>query len=169
MTIFETDRLLVRRINPVDIKALLEIYNNAENMRYISSGKSQWTHAELTEKYGQNNKDNQRGIGIFALVLKSKQTVIGEAGLFNSFNNPKKLELGYIIDSTYWNKGLGQEICKGLINYAFFTLRINTLIARMYTENNASINLAEKCGMIKIDEGNAKNGKSYLVYCITNP
>ncbi len=164
MTVFETERLIIKQICPEDIKDLLQIYNKVENMRFISKGKHQWTRAELTEKLSQSNKDYHSGIGIFALILKSEQTLIGEAGLFNSFGNLKKLELGYIIDSKYWNKGLGKEVCNGLIHYAFDKLQAEELIARMYAENTASVKLSEKCGMIKTDSGTTTDERAFLVY-----
>ncbi len=137
-------------------------------MRFISNGKHQWTHTELTKKYRQFSKDYPLGIGIFTLVLKSDNSVIGEAGLFNTFDNLHKLELGYIIDSGHWKKGLGKEACSGLIKYAFQTLNTQTLVARMYANNIGSVALSEKCGMAKTDSGHTDAGKEYFVYSIDN-
>ncbi|MBS2213599.1 GNAT family N-acetyltransferase [Carboxylicivirga mesophila] len=168
MILFETPRLIARHITQADIYELLPIYNKEANMRYISSGKHQWTHTELTNKYRQVNQNYHLGIGIFALILKSDDSVIGEAGLFNSFDNLQRLEMGYIIDSSHWEKGLGKEVCCGLIQYAFQTLNTQTLIARMYTDNKASVALSEKCGMAKTESGHTDDGKEYLVFSINN-
>ncbi|MBR8537791.1 GNAT family N-acetyltransferase [Carboxylicivirga sediminis] len=168
MIIFETSRLIARHITQADMHELLTIYNKEANMRFISSGKHQWTHTELTKKYRQSNQNNHPGIGIFALVLKSDNSVIGEAGLFNSFDNLHQLELGYIIDSGHWKKGLGKEVCSGLIQYAFQTLNTQTLIARMYANNKSSVALSEKCGMAKTNSGHTDDGKEYFVYSIDN-
>ena len=108
--------------------------------------------------------NNSDGIGIFIVELKIDKKIIGEASLFNSFDNLKKLELGYIIDSKYWKKGLGKELCLALIKYAKQNLKVEKLIARMYAHNFASVNLSTKCGMKKIEEGMTEDNKQYLVF-----
>ncbi len=164
MTIFETNRLLVRHPEGKDFRDLLRIYNRAENMRYISDGKHNWTIEELCGKIELANNDSESGIGIFIVKQKGTGKVIGEAGLFNSFQDYKKLELGYIIDIAYWGKGYGKEICSGLVNFCFKQLNTETLIARMYAKNIASVTLSEKCGMRRIEEGLAENGEKFLVF-----
>jgi len=164
MVITETDRLIIRRITKNDISELLKIYNKSENMNFISNGKSTWTKAELSEKYNKVNSSNLLRDEIFAIELKKDNKIIGEAGLFNSFDCYSKLELGYIIDSTFWKKGFGKETCYGLIKYAFINLKSETLIARMYAENISSVILSEKCGMKRIKTGIAENGKQFYIY-----
>ena len=164
MTIFETERLIIRKVKSEDVGELLEIYCKPENMCFISSGKYNWTKEELFEKYTKTNKDYEFGFGIFVVEQKGTGKIIGEAGLFNSFKDQKKLELGYIIDSTYWRNGLGKETCNGLIDYAFLKLNVRALIARMYAKNNSSVRLSEKCGMTRIEDGTAENGERFFVY-----
>lgn len=166
MTITETERLIIRHINPKDLYVLLKIYNKQENMQFISSGKCSWTMDELSEKYSKTNNNYNSGYGIYVVELKETGEVIGETGLFNSFNDTDKLELGYIIDSLYWGKGFGRECCTALIDYAFQKLNVNTLIARMYAKNESSVILSEKCGMKRVEEGVTEKGKSYYVYVI---
>lgn len=168
MNIIKTERLIFRHISTKDIDTLLNIYRKPENMRFISNGKSDWTIKELSEKYLRVNKDYDLGIGIFVLEHNETGDIIGEAGLFNSFNDLNKLELGYIIDTKHTNKGFGTETCKALIDYAFKHLKTKSLIARMYANNYPSIKLSEKCGMTKYEQGIADNGANYLSYKISN-
>lgn len=145
-----TKNLLIREIIPSDINALLSVYSKEENMKYISNGKYDWTLEELKGKYEKVNTDGySQGYGIFAVVADGK--IIGEAGLFNSFENKKILELGYIIDEKYWNKGYGTEICSGLLNYGFNVLGVEKVVARMYPENTGSIRICEKLKFRKVD------------------
>lgn len=135
---------------PSDINVLLSVYSKEENMKYISNGKYDWTVEELKGKYEKVNTDGYpHGYGIFAVA--ADEDVIGEAGLFNSFGNKKILELGYIIDEKYWNKGYGTEICSGLLNYGFNVLGVEKVVARMYPENTGSIRICEKLDFIKVD------------------
>ncbi len=145
-----TKSLLIREIMPSDINALLSVYSKEENMKYISNGKYDWTIEELKGKYQKVNTDGyKQGYGIFSVVADGD--IIGEAGLFNSFGNKKILELGYILDNNYWNRGYGTEICSGLLDYGFNILGADKIIARMYPENIGSISICEKLNFIKVD------------------
>jgi len=166
---FETERLLIRGIEKEDLESLLKVYNKKENMKYVSDGTYKWTFKRLAEKYDRQNKNYASGFGIFAVEKKNSGEIIGEAGLFDSFEKQSILELGYIIDSKHWGNGYGYEICMGLINYCFNDLRINSVIARMYSKNIASVKLSESCGMKRINEGLTEKNEEYFEYRILNP
>ncbi|MDH6357108.1 GNAT family N-acetyltransferase [Parabacteroides sp. PF5-9] len=164
MISIETPRLFLREINEDDLPHLLAIYTQKENMRYVSNGKYNWTLEELREKYNRINKEYCEQIGIFVVVLKENGTLIGEGGLFNSFDDNSILELGYIIDTVYWNQGFGSEICRGLIHYSFNRLKTRKVVARMYADNLASVRLCEKMGMTKVESGQTEEGHIYYRY-----
>lgn len=163
----ETERLVIRNIGDQDLDPLLKIYTNSKNMRYVSDGRYDWTRDQLYAKYQDNNQNYKNGFGIFAVQLKNSGDVIGEAGFFNSFCDLKTLEIGYIVDSKFWNNGYGYEICKALIKYGFEVLELKEIVSRMYAENLASVRLSEKCGMILINKGITEDEEEYLVYSIT--
>jgi len=165
---FKTKRLLARDVEEKDYIFLLSIYSQKENMKYISSGKYDWTLTELKEKYQIANKDYSTGIGIFIVQMKDSGIIIGEAGLFNSFNDPLILELGYIIDSDFWRQGFGSEICSGLIKYAFNTLGAHKVVARMYADNIGSVRLSEKLGMQRTESGETQTGAIFYRYELEN-
>ena len=164
---FQTDRLIIRDIQAEDMDFLLEIYRRKENMKFISDGRCDWTKEQLTEKYEKCNVNYSSGFGVFTVYLKDTNTVIGEAGLFDSFGDTNKLELGTILDKTYWGQGFGKEICNGLIQYCFNALRISTVISRMYAENDRSVKLSEKCGMKRVNTGETTEGRTFYEYEIS--
>jgi Acetyltransferases, including N-acetylases of ribosomal proteins len=166
---FKTPRLIVRDIEIHDLDTLLGFYTQKVNMRFISDGKYDWTLSELEDKYKNTNKNYSLGYGAFAVELASTGEVIGEAALFNSINELPILELGYIIDSPFWRKGYGREICQGLIDYGFKELGVKRLIARMYADNTASVMLSEICDMTLTHKGRAENGQVVFRYEINNP
>jgi [ribosomal protein S5]-alanine N-acetyltransferase len=165
---FQTDRLIIRNILTEDMDFLLEIYRRKENMKFISDGRYDWSKEQLAAKYAKYNGNYVSGFGVFTVCLKDTHTVIGEAGLFDSFGDTNKLELGYILDAAYWEQGFGKEICHGLIRYCFNTLKISTAISRMYAENECSVKLSEKCGMIKVNAGETTDGRTFYEYEISN-
>ena len=163
---FETDRLIIRDMEDPDLDSLLAIYRHEETMKYISSGRFDWTGDELRTKLTDANKNYSSGFGIFAVEIRDTNQFIGEAGLFNSFHDLAKLELGYILNQSFHNQGFGTEVCNGLIKYGFQELGVKTLVARMYAKNTASVRLSEKCGMKLAESGQTLSGAKFLVYKI---
>lgn len=163
---FETDRLIIKEITIMEeLKSLLSIYTEERTMKYIQSGKCDWTLSELEDRYKATNEAGYpQGYGIFVVKLRGENKVIGEAGLFNSFDDPKKLEVGYIIDHMHWNKGYGTEVCRGLIDYAFSQLGCAELIARMYEENTGSVRVCEKLGFEHVLTGETATKKVFREY-----
>lgn len=164
--IIETERLFIREITTSDIDGLLMIYQDSQNVRFIPNLTFKFNKEGLKEKYDKINQDYKKGFGIYAVEIKDEKTVIGEAGLFNSFQDLKHMELGYILDNKFWRKGYGAEICKSLIAYGFEILKLDKLTARMFKLNTASIRLSEKCGMKRIKHGKTDNGEIFYEYTI---
>lgn len=164
----ETQRLIFKQITHQDLDALLEIYQSPKNMKLVPNAKLDWTKEGLWKKYERLNQNYKNGFGIYTILRKEDRSVIGEAGLYYSFNDEKHLELGYILDHHYWNKAYGTEICKALIHYAFEELKVEKLTARMIKDNIGSKRVSEKCGMRFFKEGISGNGYPYLQYQIEN-
>lgn len=164
--IIETKRLFIRELKPGDIDSLLKIYQDPLNVKFIPNLNFNLNEDSLKEKYDRINKDYRNGFGIYAVEIKDENIIIGEAGLFNSFQDIKHLELGYIIDNKYWRKGYGTEICESLIAYGFVTLNLDKLTARMFKLNTASAHLSEKCGMKRIKQGKTDKGEGFYEYGI---
>lgn len=162
----ESERIQLEVITKDNFPSLHSMYTCQKNMRYISDGKSDWSIEELQEKYRKANVLLNEGIGVYAIRSKIEGEIIGEAGLFNSFNDPNKLELGYIIDHYFWKEGYGSDVAQLLIHYAFNTLHVKEIIARMYARNIASIKISKKCGMTKIGEAYTNDNEQYFIYNI---
>lgn len=166
---FETPHLIIRDIRKEDLEILLSYYTRKANMRFISNGRFDWTHEELEARFQKLNRDYPKGFGAFAVELKETGELIGEASLFNSFNDPQILEIGYIIDTNHWRKGYGLQVAQGLINYGFKSLGVKRIVARMYADNTASVMLSEICDMKLTHQGRSEEGLITFRYEINNP
>ena len=164
---FDTPRLLVRDTEEADFPALLSLYTQPEVMRYISSGRYDWTLAELKAKYSRINDTGPEDACLLTVELKAIGEVAGEAGLFDSYRTPSIRELGYILAPGLWGKGYGTELCRGLVEYAFGSPRVEKLIARMYAANRASVRLSEKMQMIRTETGTTDTGRLFYTYELT--
>lgn len=87
------------------------------------------------------------GWGMWLIVLKEKNIVIGGVGFVANPDNNGFVELGYGIDSYYRRKGYTFEACTVIKEWAFSFSCVNTIIAKCEKENVPSIKLLEKLGM----------------------
>lgn len=63
-----------------------------------------WINRQLT----RYRKD---GFGYYAVLLKESNALIGQTGLMKStINGNEAVELGYILDDTYWHNGYGWKL-----------------------------------------------------------
>lgn len=155
----ETNRLIIREIKEEDYLNVLEIYRNRSNMKYILTGKYDWTLEELKEKWKKEKYRKEDKTGFLVVSLKSTEKIIGECGLLKT-QKPvqEELELAYLIDEKYWGKGIGTEICNFLIREGFENLGVQNLSAGMYKENIGSSKIVKKLGLILEREFSTKTG-----------
>ena len=163
MKIFETERLTIRQVSESDKVALLKFHNEPATMKFIS-GKSDWSLDELNDKLKHNELLYSLGFGIYCVENKFSKEVFGEASVFNSFDNLKQPEIGYIISERFWNQGFGTEIVSGLVFYCANLLKAERIIARMYSENIYSIRLCISNGMKLYETTELQDGRIRLGY-----
>jgi ribosomal-protein-alanine N-acetyltransferase len=101
----ETARLRLRHFNLNDFDYLFRLYSDAEVMRYLSSRTREQTQASLS-KHIQHWQ--QHNFGMWAVIYKETGAMIGRCGLGFLENTPE-VELGYVLDKSYWNMGLATE------------------------------------------------------------
>ncbi len=90
------------------------------------------------------------GYGLWSIVCKENQEVIGRAGLSwrEGFNTP---ELGFVIGVPYQRKGYAYEVCKAIIAYGEEELGFEKIQALVREGNEASACLCRKLGFWKED------------------
>lgn len=89
--------------------------------------------------------------GIFAIVLKETNQVIGSIGITIGKESNLKIdedegEIGYWIGVPFWGRGLTPEALKEMIQYAFKTLKLKRLWCSYFDGNDQSKRVMEKCG-----------------------
>jgi ribosomal-protein-alanine N-acetyltransferase len=147
MKIIETERLYLREFTETDLERLYEIYSDAKVMKYI--GKGEALSEEQTRKIinaWTKKYYKQYGFGIWALINKENDTLIGHCG-FNWLQDNSDIEIAYLLSKEYWGKGMATEISKATLQYGFDSLNLKRIIALSYPENYSSIRVIEKLGM----------------------
>jgi ribosomal-protein-alanine N-acetyltransferase len=139
----ETARLRLRHFTLDDFDTLFRLYSNTEVMRYLSPRTKEQTQASLLKHIQHWQKHN---FGMWAVVHKDSGTMIGRCGL-GFLDNTPEVELGYVLDKSYWNMGLGTEASHATLKYGFLTVQLDRIVAIARPENIASRRVIEKVGM----------------------
>lgn len=134
-TIYETERLLVRKLVIDDLEAFHEMQGNANVMRFVKP---------TVLSYEENKTDLKRVIAlydkpnndffIYAIERKEDNVFIGSVALVKDEEDD---EIGYRFLEKYWRLGYGSEVAKGLVAYCDRN-NFEKLIAYVAVENSAS-------------------------------
>lgn len=89
------------------------------------------------------------GFGLWAVVLKETDEMIGQCGLtMQPWKESEALEISYLFQRSYWHKGYAIESAKACKKYAFETLDATEVCSIIRDTNIASQNVAIRNGMI---------------------
>lgn len=148
--VFETERLTLREMNQDDYRDLAEILQNP-NVMYA------YEH-DFTDTDVQIWLDRQRkryktyGFGLWAVILKNTNEIIGQAGLtMQPYKDTEVLEIGYLLKEKFWHYGYAREAAAGCKKYAFEVLKQDKVCSVIKVDNTSSIRVAESIGMRKED------------------
>lgn len=146
-TILETKRCIVREITMEDLDELYELYRMPGITRYMEPLYERSKEEEYTRAY-INNMYHYYGYGMWVIVQKSTQRVIGRAG-FNEqvIEGVAETEMGYMIAADLQGQGYATEVCRAIMEYGREYHEFQKLNCLIEPENQASIALAESLGL----------------------
>lgn len=162
MTISETNRLILREMTVKDLPALYEIYQG-NVLHFVEPLYDYPKELEFTENYIENMYGFY-GYGLWLVIRKSDDRIIGRAGLSNRMvDGENEVELGYLIGEAYQGNGYAYEACSSILDYAFERLRLPRLICCIDKENLPSIRLAGKLDFVALDcEQDSQNVRIFV-------
>lgn len=79
---------------------------------------------------------------------RGEESIIGTIG-YNNFTENHRANLGYDLQSAYWNKGYMTEAAEAVISFGFNNLNINRIEAEVMMGNTQSEHLLLKLGFRK--------------------
>jgi RimJ/RimL family protein N-acetyltransferase len=163
-SILETKRLILRQIAHDDLDDLLQIWGDAETLRFFPKTLDR---QEMTEWIERNLKRYESyGHGLWAVALKEKQQFVGDCGLvIQEVDGVEELEVGYHFNKHYWGRGLAAEAARGCMEYAFNCLGRRRIISMIRPENVPSRRVAERNGL-RSEQHDFWRGYDHYVYTI---
>ncbi|GAB2775584.1 GNAT family N-acetyltransferase [Salinimicrobium soli] len=147
--VFETARLILRKIELEDAADIQAIRSDQKVMTYMDS----YEHKTLedSEKFiseGLQRYDSQKGL-FWGLVEKSSKEFIGDFSFWRIDRKNSRAEIGYTLKPQYWGKGYMKEAMLRLITFGFDDLNLHSLEANINPGNENSRNILLKLGFKK--------------------
>ena len=148
--ILETERLYLREMEQSDFDSLCKILKDEETM-YAYEGA--FNDAEVQEWLDkQFSRYDKYGFGLWAVILKKTDVMIGQCGLtMQQWKEKELLEIGYLFQRSYWHKGYATEAAKACKKYAFEVLNADEVCSIIRDTNIASQKVAIRNDMIATD------------------
>ena len=148
--VLETDRLYLREMNQNDFHSLCKILQDEDTMYAYEGAFSNEEVQEWLDR--QISRYQQWKFGLWAVILKETQEMIGQCGLtMQPWKDKEVLEIGYLFERSYWHRGYATEAAKACKKYAFEILKANEVCSIIRDTNIASQNVAMRNGMTKMD------------------
>jgi [ribosomal protein S5]-alanine N-acetyltransferase len=162
--VVETERLTLRHLTAHDVDAIFAVIGDVETMKYYPKTFSR-DDAEHWVTRNQQRYQND-GYGLFAVVLRSDGEVIGDCGLVRQeVEGEALLEVGYHLRRDHWGHGYAAEAARACMAYAFGPLGAEKIVSLIRAENLLSRHVAERNGM-KVERQVMFHGLPHLMYAI---
>lgn len=157
-----TERLRIRETIEEDVDFFFEIYKDPEMTRY---NEKLYENPEEEKKYAREYREKVyevQGFGIWTVIEKETDTVIGRAGLI-SRGGFDDVEVGFLIGTKYQGKGYATEAVKACLDVAA-KMEFSRVYALVMPGNEPSFALLKKLGFKKNGEEKV-NGVLYEIWC----
>ena len=147
----ETERLLVWPFDAdADAPSMLGVYGDPEVMRFVPRGALADLEAVRSELEKHAEAQRSLGFSFWAVVERASGSVIGDAG-FGIFDPTGDVELGYTLARDCWGRGYGTEAASACLAVGLAHLSPPRIVALVDAENEPSLRVAERIGMVRIE------------------
>ena len=147
----QTERLLVRSfVADADSRAMVEVYCDPEVMRFIPGGALADNRAVQSALEAHSRAQESHGFSSWAVVERENERVIGDVG-FGIFEPTGDIELGYTLARDCWGRGYATEAAAACLVAGLRHLGAPRIVAVVDAENEASMRVAERIGMARIE------------------
>jgi len=140
----ETDRLVIRSIQEIDIESLARLWTDPEVTYYMGGPRNY----EEVIKDLKEDIQAKRDFDLWPVIEKETDQVIGHCGIIDKeVDSKKEYEIVYVIAKSAWGKGYATEAANAMKDYAFKQLDLKRIIALIRPANTKSERVALKIGL----------------------
>jgi RimJ/RimL family protein N-acetyltransferase len=145
LNVIETQRLVLRRLEPGDSRFILELVNEPSWLKYI--GDKGVRNIEDAENYiakGPVAMYERHGFGLYLVETRASGESIGICGLIKR-DTLDDVDLGFAFLPRFWGERYAFEAASGTLTYAV-SVGMSRVVAITSQNNHRSIRLLERLG-----------------------
>lgn len=147
--VLETNRLRLRQMRHSDTQAFYALRSNEAIMKYIGRERPK-TPDEVKPLIDKILSDYEQSEGIsWAITPKETGAIIGTIGFWRIDKPNHRAEIGYLLHTDYWGKGIASEAMHAVLAYAFKELKFHAIEANVDPLNEASKKLLLRAGFVQ--------------------
>jgi RimJ/RimL family protein N-acetyltransferase len=146
--VIETQRLTLREFSSGDAAFILQLLNEEGFLRFIGD-KGVRTLSDARDYLSQGPVQSYRshGFGLYLASSREDGTPIGMCGLVKR-DALADVDLGFAFLMRYWSMGYAAESAAAVLRYGREALRLKRIVAITAVENQASMAVLRKIGMV---------------------
>lgn len=147
MKVLETDRLILRRLNPEDAQFILELLNEPSFLRFIGDkGVRSLEDARQYILQGPVESYDRFGFGLYLTELKPDAVPIGICGLLKR-ESLQDVDIGFAFSPRFWGNGYAFEAASAVMEHGKTAFGLKRLVAVTSPDNDGSIKVLTKLGL----------------------
>jgi len=141
-----TRRLALRALDTGDADALLDLYRDADVMRYWNQ--APWsTIDQALATVAEAQADDASGAALqLAIVQRAGGAVIGHCALYAMAPDRRRASLGYLLVPAHWGQGYAREALAALLAHGFAARGLLRIDAEVDPGNAASAAVLARLG-----------------------
>lgn len=143
----ETEEILLREFNINDVKDMYEFKSDAKVTQYLPFEPYNCIQDAMNQIENFIDEYKKGNCYTWAIIWKQTNKVVGQIDLDKVDTKNNKVEIGYMLNKSFWNKGIMTSAIPKVLKFAFEYLNINKVEAQCEVENSASARVLEKAGM----------------------
>jgi RimJ/RimL family protein N-acetyltransferase len=143
--ILETERLTLRSFREADVRALFELSQDPDVVRYVGDRRVPTLQETWRAVAGWLGHWTLRDYGQWAVEERASGRFIGRAGIINPVDWPGP-EVGYLLGRDWWGHGFATEAAQAAMDWGFREIGFADLLSLIDPANAASIAVAAHLG-----------------------
>jgi len=150
----------LREFSPRDTGALVELLNNRQVTRYLST-RLPFPYSEDDANWWISTGSKN---GIVRAITVEEQLIGCVGAEAGDFEESRTAEIGYWVGEQFWGSGYATQAVKALTDHVFSETDIIRVYASVFSPNYASMRVLEKCGYERegiFHKGCYKDGEFY--------
>ena len=151
----ESERLSFRPLVVSDIDLWADFFNDNPSERFVAGDRLGTTPVEKATTWIMKQIDRMQNnqFGQLAVIEKETGKLIGLGGIiYRDMDDAEEFEVTYSLLPTCWGKGYATELAVHFKEFGFNHIDSPSLISMIHKENEPSMNVARKNGMVQTSE-----------------